>query len=406
MRVFFVNRYFHPDNSATSQMVSQLAFRLAAAGYDLEIVTSRQRYEDAGAGLPAQETRDGLAITRIWTTRFGRGRLLGRALDYLTFYLSAAWALVRRVSARDIVVAKTDPPMLSLIGAAVCRLRGGVLVNWCQDIFPEVAAGLGIAGANGALATRLRRLRNRSLGAAFTNVVLGQRMKDHLLAEGIPDYRITVIHNWADGRQIVPVAPVDNRLRQDWGLADAFVVGYSGNLGRAHDVQTVLDAATALRDRDDVVFLFIGGGAKTDQLAQMARERGLTSLRFRPYQDAAQIRESLSVPDLHLVTLLPAMEGLIVPSKIYGVAAAGRPCLFIGDTDGDVARLLRAHDCGYAVPVGDSAGAAEVVATLMADPALCRRLGTNARAAFEAHYDLPLAFAAWCRLLDGAGARR
>ena len=147
MQLISLNRFFHPDHSATSQMLSDLAFGLARRGWHVVVITSRQRHDAPLEPLPARECVGGVKIVRIWTSSFGRGALFGRLLDYLTFYLSASamlWRLARRL---DVVIAKTDPPMLMIIAAPICRLRGAQLVNWLQDIFPETAQSLGVGGA-------------------------------------------------------------------------------------------------------------------------------------------------------------------------------------------------------------------------------------------------------------------
>lgn len=412
MPVIFLNRYFHPDHSATSQMLSELAFGLAAAGLDVRVITCRQRYEDPGAGLPARETIRGVQVHRIATTRFGRAWLPGRALDYLTFYLAAAWRLWRLAGRGDVVVAKTDPPLLSVVAAPVARLRGARLVNWLQDVFPEVAEALHVGGRAGRLPfALLRRLRNRSLRAAAVNVVLGTRMAETLQRRGIPADRIRIVPNWADGATVRPVAPAANALRTEWGLDGCFVAGYSGNLGRAHEVDTLVDAMVRLQRTSrsarggdgatprEIRFLFIGGGARTPQLQAAVARHGLGNVRFEPYQPQQRLAESLSAADVHIVSLIPDLEGLIVPSKIYGIAAAGRPAVFLGDPDGEIPRMLAEHGIGMTVPPGDGERLAQVLTDLAADPERCRAMGGRARAVFEDRYDKPRAVAAWRELL-------
>jgi glycosyltransferase involved in cell wall biosynthesis len=193
-------------------------------------------------------------------------------------------------------------------------------------------------------------------------------------------------------------------LRREWGLENKFVVGYSGNLGRAHEFYTILGAAEALRDRDDdVVFLFIGGGAQRAALEQWIDAHGLTNVLFRPYQPKEKLGLSLGVPDAHLVCLKPGLEGLIVPSKFYGIAAAGRPTLFVGDPDGEIPRVLNAVHCGYAVSAGDSEGLVRHIEALKSDPDVCRTMGQRARAEFERRFSRVGAVAAWRDLLGSLG---
>jgi glycosyltransferase involved in cell wall biosynthesis len=402
MRIIFVNRFFYPDHSATSQMVSDLAFFLAAQGHAVHAVTSRLRYDDPAAELPARESIGGVEVHRVCTTRFGRAGLGGRALDYASFYLAATIRLLRLVRPGDVVVAKTDPPLISVPAAWVAHRRRARLVNWLQDLFPEVAAALGMGFASGVVGGVLARQRDRSLARAAMNVAIGERMQERLLALGVDPARVAVVPNWSDDERIRPMAPQASPLREEWRLKARFVVGYSGNLGRAHDYSTMLAAAELLWSDAYVVFLFVGGGASLDRLRAEAERRGLTNLVFRPYQPAERLSESLAVPDVHLVVLRPEMEGLIVPSKYYGIAAAARPAIFVGDPRGEIGALLSEAEAGLAVAQGDGAGLAEAIRCLRDAPALRERMGRNARRLCEERYSRHAALAQWERLLVDA----
>jgi len=402
VRLIFVNRFFYPDHSATSQMLSDLAFALANEGRAVSVITSRQLYDEpTGNVLAVRETVKRVSVYRVWTSRFGRTNLLGRTIDYLTFYISAAWRIWRLASTGDVVIAKTDPPMLSLIASPVCWLRAAHLVNWLQDIFPEVAEELGFRGgtARAAFAV-LRRLRNRSLSQAAGNVVVGERMAARLAALGIQKERIRIIPNWADDK-IAPVRTAANPLRASWALQDRFVIGYSGNLGRAHETDTLLQSICELeRNEAPIAWLFIGGGVLYRQLQGETERRHLKSVQFRPYQPRERLAESLSAADVHLVSLKPELEGLIVPSKFYGIAAAGRPTIFIGDRDGEIARLLARYDCGRTVAMRDGAALTRTILELAGDLANCQRMGERARRAFEAEFSKAIAVTKWRSLLE------
>jgi glycosyltransferase involved in cell wall biosynthesis len=285
----------------------------------------------------------------------------------------------------------------------VAKLRGLHLVNWLQDIYPEVAMKLGVPFAGGALGRRLARLRDRSLHAAGANVVVGRRMADKICARGISPDRIHIIPNWCDDREIDAVGAADNPLRREWGLNDRFVIGYSGNLGRAHEFDTVLAAAELLQE-EPMIFLFIGGGSKFDELKRQVERRGLNQLfRFLPYQDRALLKYSLSVADVHWVSLKPPVEGLIVPSKFYGIAAAGRPIIAIGAWDGELAHLVRQNDCGFIVAPGDAAALGDVLRRLSTDAEGRAAMGRRARKMLETHFTRRLALTRWEHLLETVG---
>lgn len=395
--LYFTNRYFFPDHSATSQVLTDLAFHLAKAGISVHVITSKQVYDDPHAALPAKANIFNVQVTRVWTTRFGRQNLAGRTADYLSFYFSAAWSLFIMLRRGDIVIAKTDPPLISVVAAMVAKARGAKLINWIQDLFPEVAGALEVGGL-GKIEGILRAARNWSLRSATKNVAIGGGMAKKIAGEGINPDTIAVIHNWSDGRAIQPIEREKNDLRREWGVEDIFVVGYSGNLGLAHEFETILGAAGKLKHTEGIVFLFIGGGAQRGWIEEAAKKRGLTNILFKPYQPRERLGLSLSVPDVHLISLQPALEGLIVPSKFYGIAAAGRPTLFVGDIDGEIPMILRQTGSGYTISVGDSNGLANHIVE-MSQGTIAASMGAKARIAFEKYFEQHRAFAAWENLL-------
>ena len=310
-------------------------------------------------------------------------------------------------------------------------MKGARHINWLQDIFPEVATALGVGqGKAQKLAINLLQWwRDLSLRHADANVVLGERMAELVKKRGVGGERITIIANWVDGNQIRPVERTRNALRKEWNIEHAFVAGYSGNLGRAHNFETFLTAVNNLEARQkatrnarmfanasggdwrdgspdaealggqDIRWLFIGDGAQTEKLKNTVRERGYNSVMFRPYQPRERLSESLSVPDVHLISLKPELEGLIVPSKYYGIAAAGRPAIFVGSSDGELARIIRDSNTGFVIDDGDGAGLADAILKLARDPELAAEQGARARRLFETKYDFSHAVTAWESLI-------
>ncbi len=236
-------------------------------------------------------------------------------------------------------------------------------------------------------------------------------MSNRLVSLGVNPERIRVIANWADDDAIRPVGTDLNNLRKDWELQDRFVVGYSGNLGRAHEIETLLAAISATeaglsrRAPSDAAprpirWLFIGGGALFEEMRKEAPRRDLRTVDFQPYQPRDRLSESLSAADVHIISLRPELEGLIVPSKFYGIAAAGRPVVNIGSPDGEIARLVEHHNCGVTVAAGDGHGLAAAIETLARDRNGCQVMGENARAFSESSGGKRGAIAAWHKLID------
>jgi len=404
MRLFLLNRYFHPDESATSRMASSLAFGLAERGWDVHAVTSRQLLQDPLALLPCQQSVDGVSIHRIWTTYFGRSNIVGRAIDYLTYYLSVITWLLRHARRGDVIIVATDPPLLSIFVSLASALTGAAQVNWLQDLYPEVADALGVPMPNAGYRF-IQKLRDYSLVRAAMNVAIGDRMSDYVRSRRVPRTRLAIVHNWSDGASIRPLEASSNPLRAEWGLAEKFVVGYSGNLGRGHEFETILGAAKALQKDDGIAFLFIGAGHHLTLVEDRVAAFGLKNVTTRPYQPPSQLTESLGVADLHLVSLKPALEGLMVPCKFFGIAAAGRPVVYIGDARGEIPSILKAADCGCVVSIGDVSTLVASIKQLQLSPVDAARWGNNARDVFMRRFDRHHALGQWCAVLNGVVAR-
>jgi glycosyltransferase involved in cell wall biosynthesis len=302
----------------------------------------------------------------------------------------------------DLVVLKTDPPLLSLLNTAAVRLKGGGVVNWLQDLFPEIAIELGAFPRSRIFSGPLVWWRNCTLRAARTNVVISSRMQAFLAEQGVSN--TNVIPNWADGELIRPLAHADNPLRAEWNPENKFLVGYSGNFGRAHSFDALLEAMTLLQVRPEIHFVLIGEGAGLEQLLEAVERRRLRNASFHPYQPHDTLRQSLGAIDLHLVTLKERMEGLVLPSKIYGVMAAGRPIAFVGDKDGEIAQLIRDSEIGITVGHGEGAALAEQIQFLASDPARLRAMGENARALFDREFAKPIAVERWRGVLKDVDA--
>ncbi|MEL7111012.1 MAG: glycosyltransferase family 4 protein [Pseudomonadota bacterium] len=406
-RVIFVNRFYFPDHSATAQILTDIATHLAYKDLPVTVFCTRLSYSN-DAVYAKNETISGVEIRRLWTSRFGRETWLGRGIDYLTFYLGVCVSLFFFLSKDDVLIAKTDPPMLSVPLGLIARLKRATRVNWLQDIFPEVALSISGKTPDNFVVQSLIRLRNRSLRKADKNVAIGKTMESMVVKMGVVPEKVSIIHNFVDDESITPKDTHAPLLRESWGLKpDDFVVGYSGNLGRAHDLDTILTAAMNLRDHEKIKFLFIGGGFLRERLQSELSVRNLTNVVLKPYMPREALPDSLSLPNLHWASLIPSLEGYIVPSKVYGVAAAGRPLLMIGDPNGEISRMIAHFDFGLNVPCGDSRGASDVILNLYSDKARLRALGANARAFIEGNASRKLAQKRWYTLVQSAlGDRR
>jgi glycosyltransferase involved in cell wall biosynthesis len=232
------------------------------------------------------------------------------------------------------------------------------------------------------------------------NVVISRRMRDYFETCGVPPSKLCVIENWADAHSIKPKSTSASTLRAQLSLGDRFVACYSGNLGRAHEFDTLLAAAEALKQDRAFVFLIIGGGAKMPALKQAVTDRALENFCFLPYQPREDLEDSLAAADVHLVSLLPQLEGLVMPSKLYGILAAGRPLIFIGEIDGEVGRVIGDARCGLTVLVGDSRALANSLRYLRAERDVRSQMGFRARQLACEKYTLQGAVERWIAVLQ------
>ena len=402
MRLTILNQFFYPDHSATSQLMAELAQDLCEHGFEVTALASRGRY-NGGGGLPGREQYGGVRIERAWATSFGKSSLFGRLCDYLTFFLAAFWKLLT-LPRQDVVMALTTPPLIGLIALIVGRLRGMRVVALMEDLYPDVAIALGAVKADGLLARVFDGLTCLILRRADRIIVLSDCMLERVVAKiGVDAYsRIDVIHNWADGQEIAPLAAGEERFfnQRDWpDLSDKFVVLFSGNLGLVNEFSTVLEAANRLRNHTNIAFVFIGAGARASEIRNYAFRHDLDNVRMLPYQPRELLRHCLASGDVLLITLADGLAGLSMPSKTYSSLAAGRPLLFVGDQRSSVAHLIAQNECGVAVASGDSQLLAATLSAWAANRAEPASLGVASRALFERRFDRQVAVKGYLKSL-------
>ena len=367
--------------------MTELSESLVGRGVDVTALAGRGRYT-GGERLSRQADYKGVRIERAWATTFGKGSMAGRVLDYLTFYIGASWRLLRLPS-HDAVMALTTPPLIGFVALLIGRLRRMRVIMLVQDVYPDIAVALGALRPRSPVTKALDWISSQVLKRSDRIVVLSDSMRKRI-TEKIGESRasrIDVIHNWADGTDIQPLREVSNPFIAEHNLAESFVVLFSGNFGRVNEFSTVLDAARLLRNRSDIVFLFVGGGAKEVEIQEYRRKHSLDNVKLLPYQPRHLLRYSLAAGNALLVTLANGLAGLSVPSKAYGIMAAGRPLLFVGDPGSDIASIITQNGCGAAVASGDSNRLAELVAMWSSERSKVENLGLAARSLFEKRFD-------------------
>lgn len=355
--LLFLNRVYPPAEGATGQLLAELAQELVRRGHVVTVVTSRSGANDSRSEIVA-----GVRVERVGGLPFTRASHWRRALSYLSLYPALLWRALR-LPRHDVVVTLTDPPLQLVLGEVIRRCRKSKAVHWAQDIYPELAEEMGVLERDGWIARRLRNISTAVLRRCSAIVAVGECMKRRLVQRGLPGSSIAVIPNWGHGNAECGISNVEwgtkkavagtsrsvpgEAFRKEHGLAGKFVVMYSGNLGLAHPFESMLDAAERLQSTlPSVVFLFVGSGPRLPWVKQQVDQRQLRNVRFLPFQPRECLAESLAAADLHLASMRHELSGLVVPSKVYGVLAAGRPCVFLGPEDSEAAQVILQHGCG------------------------------------------------------------
>jgi putative colanic acid biosynthesis glycosyltransferase WcaI len=400
MHVCFFNRSYWPDLGATGQLLTELAEDLVRShGWDVTVVCGYPLRSDAQ--LAASEWRQGVHIVRAAGSTLDPKAFTGRATNYVTYFASATLTGLR-IRKPDVVVALTDPPIIGLAALAAAARVGAPFVFLCEDIFPEVATLLEDFHS-GAVNDGLARVNRFLVRKARRVIALGDTMKRRLVeGKGADPAKVTVIHNWADCSAVAP-GPRDNAFARAHGLVDKFVALHAGNIGLSQDLEIVLHAADQLRDRTDIVFVFVGDGAKKKDLQDIARRRDLRNVRFLPFQPRESMDQSYATADVSLISLKRGLSGVIVPSKVYNVLASGRACVAAVERDCEVAEIIEHARCGYVVAPGDAAALRSRLVELAEDREKAAGMGFRARAAALA-FDRPRQVAAYDVLLREVAA--
>jgi colanic acid biosynthesis glycosyl transferase WcaI len=403
MHIAFFNRSFYPDTAATGQLLTELCEELVREyGCKVSVVAGVPLLPATGNGSKAtsgnlftRERYRGIEILRARGTRFSKRRFVGRFSNYVSYFLSACCTGLY-LDRPDVVVALTDPPIVGLAAYLAARRFGAPLVMSYRDIFPEVARLL--EDFQSETVNRVLHGVNCFLvRQADRSVALGETMRYHLIqGKGADAARTVVIPDWADCAAIVP-GPKRNPFSLAHGLADTFVVMHSGNIGLSQGLEMVVQAAAHLREFPDIQFVFVGEGAKKPDLEAAVRAMGLQNVRFLPYQPQERLAESFAAADVFIVSLKQGLAGYIVPSKLYGILAAGRPYVAAVEETCEVAAITQQYDCGLLAKPGDAAGLAQQLLTLYRDGELAHRLGARARQA-ALQFDRPLQVKAYYEL--------
>jgi colanic acid biosynthesis glycosyl transferase WcaI len=375
-QILFVEQFYYPDGWGGTELPRDVTFDLQRRGHQVTVLCGSDQYLPVTGEPGPDPTSLGIRILR--TAKLpGRGIRGFKAVRQLFFYVQAIRYLAGRPP--DIFVAQTNPPLIIPLVALAARWWGRPLVVIAQDLYPEALLAAGFIRDRSVAARILQRVFSWSYQRACKVIALGGSMAERLAAKGVVPDRIEIIRNWATGPSAA-VSGADNRLRVEWGLGQARVVLYSGNLGRGHEFETLLDAfEVAVRTQPSLKLVIIGQGARlAEVIGGVSARRIEHHVLFKDPVPAERLPESMGLASLAIVSLRQGFEGLLVPSKVPGYMARGLPVLYIGPP-GDVSQLIHEAGCGQHCLNGAAAAAAAALTEVASDPDSWRVKGESGK---------------------------
>ena len=381
---------------------SDLVPFIAEAGQQVEVVISKAEYR-AGRDLEGTVGQvEGVNIYR--TTSFGlqpKGKL--KTLIVMLGYLMqvALYTLFGPRSERNVFL--TTPPLLPLWGYVLSKIRRQSYFVVVMDVYPDLVVEYGRMRRDALITKVIDWLSTLALRKADGVIAIGRCMIDRLQEKGVPANRIILIPNWMNEQLVYPIEPTENKFREQYNLKDKFVILYSGNMGTYHYFEDILTVAGQLEKRSDIAFVFIGGGPRYQDILEWLKVHPTANVLLLPYQEIKMLPHSLSAGDIHLVTLTEACTGLAVPSKSYGIFAAGRPILYQGSPAGEIARVIQEEKVGAVVPCGSTEALKQVILNYVEQPALGLAQGRRARQLMEGPYSRLSALERYATVLTQLG---
>ena len=399
--VLVISQTYVPDPAAVGQYMHEAGVELVRRGFRVKAVAADCGYEDTSQKFPKRETLDGVAVRRYGFASFGKGSIAIRLLGGMLFTVQATLRALftRRLGA---ILVSTSPPMAPMAALVIGAIRRRPIVFWVMDINPDQMIAMGKVGPRSLAARLFDAMIKWTLRRATKTVTLDRFMGQRLEAKAPLRTKLEVMPPWPMADHLEPVAHDQNPFREEHGLRGKRVVMYSGNISPAHPIDTVLDAARRVQDRDDLVFLFIGGGLGKKRIDEYVAEHKLTNVRTLPYQPLDRLRYSLSAADVHLVAMGEDMIGIVHPCKVYGVLNVRRPVLALGPADSHIGEIVTEHDAGWRLDHGDLDGAERLFRELAdTDDATFQRKGENAEAAMVASFSKAKLCGDFCDVIEG-----
>lgn len=395
-----ITQFYPPDYAATGQLIEELVTHLKHQGMHIKVFTGQPGYVYQTDFAQPIERLDNLQIRRSRAATLWPQRVRGKAISGLLFCLRSGLHLLRKSARGDVLLLTTAPPYLLLLGYLANRCFGLPYVCLMYDLYPDVAVQLNVVPTQHWLVRCWEFINTCVWKRAKQIIVLSPTMKERI-ATKCPEVveKISVIHSWANPDWIVPISKQHNWFVKKYKLTDTFNVLYSGNMGRCHDLDTIVEAAQQLQ-QESIRFVFVGDGAKRQPCIDKITSLGLKNCLFLPYQAKQLLPYSLTACDLSLVSISPGMEGIVAPSKLYGILAAGRPVGVICEEHSYLRQLVADARCGQAFDNGDGTGLAEFIRRLAHGTLLATLMGKLGRRYLQSNFTPEIISQQYAQLLN------
>lgn len=398
-RIAVLYHFFHPDDVVSARHFTQLCVGLHQRGWEVEVFPCNRSCRDPSSVYPLREHWEGLRIRRVWRPPFDQSSVAGRLCN--TGWMVAAWLQLGLREPRqtpDVVLIGTDPLFSVVVLWALRFLRSRARrVHWCFDLYPEAASAAGIIRQDGWWSKLCQGFMRQAYRSCDLIADLGQCMRDRLDAYGHPARRVTIVP-WA----LVEPATVekaDAAVRRELFGDAALGLLYSGNFGRAHSYQELLELARLLQG-SGVEFCFAVRGNGFEEL-KAARRADDNNVRFAGFAPESALAPRLAAADIHMVSLRPEWSGIVIPSKFFGSLAAGRPVLYAGPGDSAVAGWIEEHGVGWLLTRANLPAVAERLQYLARNPLELQSMQEHCRAVYHRYFSQEVGLDQWHRELRG-----
>ncbi len=396
-KFLLISQVFYPDQVSTANLFTDLCSVLAEKGIEVEVWAAHPSYTELKR-QPRNLEYKGIKIHFLQSTNFSKNSLPGRILNILTFTLSAG---LKMLFSRDNppVWTHTTPPFLGILLSFICYVKKRKFVFILLDIFPEGLARLKKVSKRNPFIHLWHWLFIKSLIKSEKIIVIGRDMNQLIGAickecQNKTEY----IPLWQDDNLIFPIEFQENKFITDNGLNNKFVVQYSGNMGLWNELKTIGRAVK--KNIENVEFIIVGGGLRKKELIDEFSVEDQQNVMILPFQPNENFNNILSASHVHLVTLMENLEGIAVPSKIYGILASGRPVIAMVPEYSEIAYIVKEENCGFVIDPDDLDGLINAIYMLKSDETFMKQLGLNSRRAFEKKYTVRIIAERYISLLN------